>query len=218
MATYNDIFELMLHGHGPAGAVRNVFQYVPDSTPLNKNDAAKALGDEFASAAFMTPWTALINSEVTYTQIRITDLADADVLYDKSISIVGGASGDVATWQATITFESAQPAVGVHRARKAYGPVNEGAFTDGAVSSGISSLLTDIADALNAGIDTTTEQGFEGHWDLVLVKRIKEGTFPNFTYRMPGPDDFPAVAYPTSGWFWNAYAGSQNTRKFGRGE
>jgi len=218
MPTYNDIFEVMLHGTSPAGAVRNVFQFVPDSTPLNKQDAAVALGDQFSSATFLTPWVALINSEVNFTQVRVTDLADLDVLYDKSISVAGGASGDVPAWNLTVSFLSAQPAVGVHRARKSYGPINDGAVTDGAIASAAFTLLNAVADALNAGLDTTTEMGFDGHWDLVLVKRIKEGSDPNFTYRLPGPGDFPATAYPTSGWYYNLHPGTQNTRKFGRGE
>jgi hypothetical protein len=207
-----------LKGHGPSGVIRNIFHYVPDSTPLNLNDAAAALATEFASAAFLTPWSSLIHSNYTWDEVRVTDLADTEVLKDLAISVGGSGGGDQDASQLTVTFESEQPAVGVHRARKGYGPVGEGVFLAGAVDPTLTTTLNGIATALDTPLVTTSEQGFDGSWQLVVVKRIRVGSSPPYTYRLPGPADFEATAYPAVGWAWNTHPGTQNSRKFGRGE
>lgn len=219
MATYSNIFQVAFKGTTPNGVVRNVFHFVPDEAVLNGNDAAQALADELASAAFLATLTNILSTDLTWEQIRVTDLADLDVLYEKTVSIAGEIAGASAPPHVAIAFRAQQPAVGVHAAEKRFGPISLSSLADdGLLAGGIASDLAAVQTVLNSTISTDDDGLFVSDWHIVLVKRIRTGTPPAATYALPEPGDFPAVAYPTANWDWNRRASSQNTRKFGRGE
>lgn len=218
MPTFEHIFEVNIRATCAAGHIRNIYHLVPVEPVLNGNDAAEALAFEMIGASFLGPVKEIVSNAVTFDQIRVTDLADPDTLYDQSISINGTVSGTPAAPFLAVAFSSAQPASGVHRAMKRFGQLSEDEMTtDGAVAGIMNDDLDDVKDVLNAGIDTDDDGLFVSHWDFVLVKRIKV-TGPPVSYHLPEPEDFPAVAYITHGWQWSPKISSQNTRKFGRGE
>jgi hypothetical protein len=219
MPTYEHIFQAAFKGETTNGVVRNVFHFVPDEAVLNGNDAAKALADELASAAFLAGITNILSADVTFTQIRVTDLADTDVLYEKSVSVAGEQSATSAPPFVAIAYRAQQPAVGVHAAEKRFGPIALNTIEDnGMLAAGIASDLANVQTILNSTISTDDDGLFVSDWHMVLVPRIKVGALPGRTYHLPEPGDFPATAYPTANWDWNRRASSQNTRKFGRGE
>lgn len=217
MPTADFVYQLTLTTQvvGPT-IMKNVYHFVPDTVPLNRQDAAQALATEWAGAAELNALKAVISSATLFVAVDVIVLQDPLILAGVVLTgVTGAVGGEYMPQFVAWSFASERPAVGVHRGSKRFGLVAESDVANGAAIPGALTLLNALAASMNDGVTTTVGQGFAGHWTSVVVKRIKETVGGVTTYRLPHEGEV-ATVFPLDGWHY-VRVGSQNSRKPGVG-
>jgi hypothetical protein len=147
---------------------------------------------------------------LTYEGVEVTNLfddGDFAILDDMEAGLV---SGQAYPSTVAVNFTLRPSSRAVRPGSKRFGGIGETAGDGNEITdSGYAAALENVRTFLEATINGTG--GLDADYVPVVVKRIKEGVDPDFTYRLP-ENGSEANVYPVAGVLFNGRFSHQTTR------
>lgn len=217
-----DVYELVIEGTCQGQTADNVFHYEQDTEfvstfPSPAHDLALGFENQV-----LPKMQAIATVDVEWSRITVRNLfneGDAAVrLISETGAIGGGGVGaDTLPVYNTFTYALTGDNPAVNQGRKAFSGVGELYQTDGVVltESGFVGSLQDLADQMATPVKSEPLL-LSDLFIPVIVKRVREGVAPNYTYRLPSTAGEKVVSRILVA-LWNLLVSTQMSRKFGVG-
>lgn len=218
-----DVYSVTLVGSLYSQQTVNVFFYEQTNAfvPLVPT-AAQALAQEW-DAQIAPPIANLVSRDVTFTSVSVRNLFNIADAYDLLISRQGSGGGATPAEADSMSafnaydFELNGTNAAVRNGRKRFPGVNEVYVTDGVVTTAgflsgtVAAVETALESPVNIGVLLPSPVFYP-----VIVKRVREGIDPNYTYRLPRTIGEKIVSVISTVAF-NVLITSQISRKIGIG-
>jgi len=213
-----DAYELTLKQLDRGQQANNIFCYYQalefvTTTPTKAQVLAENWADQILPAIL-----GVQPAEVLTTGVSVKNLFDESDAYELGLSESGTFTGDrdlLPTFNAYgFQLNGDNPAV--KNGAKRFAGVWEDYVTDGVITG---SSLTTPLDALSTALEAYVTVGtiiMDNVFEPVIIKRVRSGTSPNYTYRMP-ENTGELVRSKIVVALWNAVITSQLSRKIGIG-
>lgn len=208
-----DPFELRLSYKYEDQVMNNVFFYDyrnlidPFGTPHSQLIAELWEAQVFPAVRTMFP------TQVSFSDLSVRCLVDEDDAYELPLAVAGLAAwADRLPRHDTVNFTLNGE---YKRTRK--GAKRIGIFNESVVTNGVISFPSQIANCTNVAVKlalplTTSFLFTQNTYYPVIVKRVKEGTAPNVTYRLPTVRSEVVLNTIVTAMF-SVLMSTQNTRK-----
>lgn len=205
MASPGDIIELKLFSlWGSSDPMLNVFYYLVSGSSGSATECRAEFRDYFLPIV-----KTALSTNVAFTDIWARNLFDpTDFSYQPLSPVVTcDLTGETLPEHDAVAFSSNRNDLRIRAGRKRFSGIPETQQQSGALVPAYQTILLDVASALGHLLD-----GSMCSYVPVIVMRIKEGTAPNITYRLPESQG-ELVYSIADAWTFNVRVTTQNTRK-----
>lgn len=208
-----DPFELRLSYKYEDQVMNNVFFYDYRNLIDNLGTPHSQIIAELWHEQIFPSIKTMFPTQVVFSDISVRCLVDEDDAYELPVGETGAATwADRLPRHDTVNFTLNGEYKRTRKGRKAIGIFNESVVTNGVISFG-SQIANCTTVALNLARPLTTSFIFtQNTYYPVIVKRVKEGTAPEITYRLPTARGEVILNTIVSAMF-SLLMSTQNTRK-----